>query len=108
GSGEQYWSVISLADQVAALRFLIDTPQLSGAVNLTGPEPVTNARLTEVLGRVLGRPTLFAVPEFALRAVLGEMAVEVAGSHRVLPKRLLEAGFEFRHRDAEAVVRAAL
>ncbi|MEU9126716.1 TIGR01777 family oxidoreductase [Kitasatospora sp. NPDC048540] len=108
GSGDQYWSVISLDDEVAALRFLIDTPELSGPVNLTGPEPVTNRRLTEAIGRVLGRPTAFTVPRFALDAVLGEMAVEVAGSHRVVPRRLLEAGFEFRHRDPESVVCAAL
>lgn len=108
GSGEQYWSVVSLADEVAALRFLIDTDGLSGPFNLTGPEPVTNRELTAVMGRVLGRPTPFPVPEFALKVALGEMAVEVAGSHRVVPRRLLEAGFTFRHPDAEAAVRAAL
>lgn len=108
GSGEQYWSPISLADQVAAIRFLIDTPELSGPFNLTGPQPVTNRELTAAMGRVLHRPTPFPVPEFALRAVLGEMAVEVVGSHRVVPSRLLEAGFRFRHPDAESMVLAAL
>jgi len=108
GSGEQYWSVISLADEVAALRFLIDTPELSGPFNLTGPEPVTNRELTAAMGRVLGRPTPFPVPEAVLRVVLGEMAVEVVGSHRVVPKRLLEAGFRFRHPDVDSAVRAAL
>ncbi|MFJ1702198.1 TIGR01777 family oxidoreductase [Kitasatospora sp. NPDC088346] len=108
GSGEQYWSVISLADEVAALRFLLDTPEVSGPVNLVGPDPVTNRRLTEVLGRVLGRPTVFTVPHLALQAALGEMAVEVSGSHRVVPRALLDAGFVFRHPDAESVVRAAL
>ncbi|GAA2144411.1 TIGR01777 family oxidoreductase [Kitasatospora kazusensis] len=108
GSGHQFWSVISLADEVAALRFLIDTPGLSGPFNLTGPEPVTNRELTEAMGRVLGRPTPFPVPEFALKAALGEMAVEVAGSHRVVPQRLLDAGFAFRHPDIDSAVRAAL
>ncbi|WP_030269091.1 TIGR01777 family oxidoreductase [Streptomyces sp. NRRL B-24484] len=108
GSGGQYWSVLSLADEVAAMRFLIDRADLSGPVDLTGPRPVTNAELTEVLGRVLGRPTVMAVPEIALRTVLGDMAVEVVGSHRVLPERLLAAGFRFRHPDAESMVRAAL
>lgn len=108
GNGHQYWSVISLADEVAALRYLIDTPELTGSFNLTGPAPVTNGELTELIGRVLGRPTLFAVPEFVLKAVLGEMAVEVVGSHRVVPARLLEAGFRFQHPTAEAAVRAAL
>lgn len=108
GSGEQYWSIISMADEVAALRFLIDNESLSGPVNLTGPEPVTNRQLTEALSRALRRPAVFAVPEFALRAALGEMAVEVAGSHRVMPKRLLEAGFTFQQADVDSVVRAAL
>ncbi|WP_420492757.1 TIGR01777 family oxidoreductase [Kitasatospora camelliae] len=108
GSGEQYWSAISLADHLAALRFLIEEDSLSGPVNLTGPDPVTNRELTEALGRVLGRPTVFPVPGFALKAVLGEMAVEVAGSHRVLPRRLEEAGFVFRHPDVEAILRAAV
>lgn len=108
GSGDQYWSVISLADEVAALRFLIDTPDLSGPFNLTGPEPVTNRELTAVMGRVLGRPTPFPVPEIALKAALGEMAVEVAGSHRVVPRRLLDAGFRFQHPTIDAAVRAAL
>ncbi|MEV7023962.1 TIGR01777 family oxidoreductase [Kitasatospora sp. NPDC093558] len=108
GDGRQYWSYISLADEVAALRFLIDRDDLSGAFNLTAPEPVTNAELTAALGRVLGRPTPFPVPEAVLKAVLGELAIEVVGSHRVVPRRLLDAGFEFAHTDVDAAVRAAL
>ncbi|GJF34647.1 epimerase [Kitasatospora sp. NE20-6] len=108
GSGGQYWSIIALADEVAALRFLIDRREMSGPVNLTGPVPVTNAELTEALGRALGRPTALAVPSFALKAALGEMAVEVAGSHRVVPSRLLAAGFRFRYPDVDAAVQAAL
>ncbi|GAA1969245.1 TIGR01777 family oxidoreductase [Kitasatospora viridis] len=108
GDGGQYWSFISLADELAALRFLIDRPELSGPVNLTAPHPVTNAELTAALGRVLRRPTPFPVPEAVLRLVLGEMAIEVVGSHRVLPAKLLAAGFEFAHPEVEAAVRAAL
>ncbi|MFC8454437.1 TIGR01777 family oxidoreductase [Kitasatospora sp. NPDC057223] len=108
GSGSQYWSYISLADEIAALRFLIDHPDIEGPVNLTAPEPVTNRELTAALGKALGRPTPFPVPEAALKAVLGELAVEVAGSHRVVPGRLLEAGFRFRHPDVGSAVRAAL
>jgi NAD dependent epimerase/dehydratase family enzyme len=69
---------------------------------------VTNAELTASLGRVLGRPTLLPVPEFAMKAVLGELAVEVTGSHRVVPKRLSEAGFRFAHPEVDDAVRAAL
>lgn len=108
GSGRQYWSFVSLADEVAALRFLIDRDDLAGAFNLTAPDPVTNAELTAALGRVLKRPTPFPVPEAVLKAALGEMAVEVAGSHRVVPKRLLAAGFRFAHPDVESALRAAL
>ncbi|KJS63659.1 TIGR01777 family oxidoreductase [Streptomyces rubellomurinus] len=108
GDGQQYWSLISLADEVAALRFLIDREDLSGAFNLAAPEPATNAELTAALGRALGRPTPFPVPEAVLKAVLGELAVEVVGSHRVVPRRLLDAGFRFEHPDVDAVVRAAL
>ncbi|OKI27723.1 TIGR01777 family oxidoreductase [Streptomyces sp. CB03911] len=108
GSGDQYWSFISLADEVAALRFLIDRKDIEGPVNLTAPQPVTNRELTAAVGRVLGRPTPFPVPEAVLKTVLGELAVEVAGSHRVLPARLTEAGFRFRHPDVESAVRAAL
>ncbi|MGA5816390.1 TIGR01777 family oxidoreductase [Kitasatospora sp. NPDC094028] len=108
GDGQQYWSLISLADEVAALRFLIDREDLAGAFNLAAPEPATNAELTAALGRALRRPTPFPVPEAVLRAVLGELAVEVVGSHRVVPRRLLDAGFRFAHPDVDSVVRAAL
>lgn len=111
GNGRQYWSAISLEDHIAALRFLLedrgDVP-LSGPVNLTGPEPVTNREATRVMGRVLRRPTVCAVPGPALRLVLGEFAEDVLGSQRVLPKRLLEAGFVFAHPGIEDAVRAAL
>ncbi|MBL1066700.1 TIGR01777 family oxidoreductase [Streptomyces sp. 7-21] len=109
GSGRQYWSFISLRDHVAALRFLLreDCP-LSGPVNLTGPEPVTNREVTRAMGRVLRRPAVFAVPAPVLRLVLGEFAGDVLGSQRVLPGRLLAAGFSFAHPGIEEALRAAL
>jgi hypothetical protein len=108
GSGRQYWSVISLADTVAALRFAIDTPELSGPVNFTSPEPVTNRDLTTALGRALHRPTVFPVPGFALRLALGGFADSILYSQRVLPGRLLGTGFQFTHPTAEAALKAAL
>ncbi|MCL7423618.1 TIGR01777 family oxidoreductase [Streptomyces sp. YS415] len=108
GDGSQYWSYVSLHDEVAAIRHLIAADGLSGPFNVTAPEPLTNREITEVMGRVLGRPTLFAVPAPVLRTVLGEMAGDVLGSARVVPKRLLESGFAFAFPDAEAAVRAAL
>ncbi|KMO97030.1 TIGR01777 family oxidoreductase [Streptomyces roseus] len=108
GDGRQYWSFISLRDEIAALRHAIDTPGLSGPLNLTAPEPVTNQEVTAAMGRVLNRPTLFPVPAPALRLALGEFAGDVLGSQRVRPARLLESGFTFRDPDIDQSIRAAL
>ncbi|AXE27713.1 TIGR01777 family protein [Streptomyces globosus] len=108
GSGRQFWPFISLHDEVAALRHLVDTPELSGPVNLAAPEPVTNREVTAAMGRVLHRPTLLAVPAPALRVVLGELAQDVLGSQRARPHRLLRSGFVFRHPGIEDALRAAL
>ncbi|MFB9467640.1 TIGR01777 family oxidoreductase [Streptomyces cinereospinus] len=107
GNGRQYWSFVSLHDEVAALRHLLDRDDLSGPFNLTAPEPLTNREVTAAMGRVLRRPTLFAVPEPVLRAVLGEMAGDVLGSQRVVPRRLLESGFAFAFPGIEEAIRAA-
>lgn len=109
GSGETWWSWISIADEVRAIRHIIDTP-LSGSVNLTGPNPVTNAELTKVLGRVLRRPTLLPVPRFALEALLGkELAASLLfTSARVLPEKLQQSGFEHVHPTIESALRAVL
>ncbi|MGW2747629.1 TIGR01777 family oxidoreductase [Streptomyces sp. NPDC001450] len=107
GDGQQYWSYIALHDEVAAIRYLVDHDTLSGPFNLTAPQPLTNREITEAMGRVLHRPTLFAVPEPVLRTVLGEMAGEVLGSLRVVPKRLLESGFTFAFPGIEDAIRAA-
>ncbi|WP_073947144.1 TIGR01777 family oxidoreductase [Streptomyces kebangsaanensis] len=108
GDGRQYWSFIALHDEVAALRHLVDTGSLSGPVNLTAPQPLTNREITAAMGRVLHRPTLLSVPAPVLRGVLGEMAGDVLGSARVVPKRLLESGFSFAFPGIEDAVRAAL
>jgi uncharacterized protein (TIGR01777 family) len=108
GSGRQYWSWISLEDEVRAIRHLLEDDSVSGPVNLTGPVPETNATVTRTLGHVLGRPTVAAVPSLALKLVLGELAQQILGSHRVLPARLLDAGFRFRHSDIEAALRASV
>ncbi|MFE4666890.1 TIGR01777 family oxidoreductase [Streptomyces sp. NPDC056716] len=108
GDGRQYWSFIALHDEVAAIRHLIDRADLSGPFNLTAPEPLTNREITAAMGRVLHRPTLLAVPSPALRAALGEMAGDVLGSQRVLPRRLLESGFVFAFPTIEDAVRATL
>ncbi|MFF2961174.1 TIGR01777 family oxidoreductase [Streptomyces sp. NPDC057963] len=108
GSGRQYWSFIALHDEVAALRHILDTESLSGPVNLTGPDPVTNGEVTAAMGRVLRRPTLFTAPAPALRIALGDFAEDVLGSQRVLPGRLLDSGFVFAFPGIDAAIRAAL
>jgi uncharacterized protein (TIGR01777 family) len=107
GSGKQYWSPISLQDEVRALVFLL-TADVSGPVNLTGPHPVTNSEATAAMGLALHRPTLLPVPAIGLRLVLGEFAAEPLRSQRVLPKALLAAGFTFDHPTVADAIRAAL
>ncbi|MFH0520220.1 TIGR01777 family oxidoreductase [Streptomyces sp. M41] len=107
GDGRQYWSFVSLHDEVAAIRHLIERDDLSGPFNVTAPTPLTNHEITEAMGRVLRRPTLFAVPAPVLRSVLGELAGDVLGSQRVLPARLLESGFTFAFPEIESAIRAA-
>ncbi|MFI6338198.1 TIGR01777 family oxidoreductase [Streptomyces sp. NPDC050535] len=107
GSGEQYWSFVSLHDEVAAIRHLIDSESLSGPFNLTAPEPLTNREITEAMGRVLHRPTFLATPAPLLRLALGEMSSDILGSQRVLPTRLLESGFTFAFPTIEDALRAA-
>lgn len=94
GSGKQWWSWITLHDQVRAIDYLIDS-DLSGPVNLTAPNPATNSEFTAALARALRRPALFPVPGFALKVALGGFSTEILGSKRVLPERLNESGFVF-------------
>ncbi|WP_406015169.1 TIGR01777 family oxidoreductase [Streptomyces sp. NBC_00984] len=108
GNGRQYWSFIALHDEVAALRHILDTESLSGPVNLTGPDPVTNSEVTAAMGRVLHRPTLFTAPAPALRIALGDFAEDVLASQRVLPGRLLDSGFVFAFPGIDGAIRAAL
>jgi len=95
GSGKQYWSFISLRDEVAALIALLEDERYRGPVNLTAPHPVTNAEVTAAMGRVLGRPTVLPVPAFAIKAALGEFSQDVLGSQRVLPQVLEGDGFSW-------------
>ncbi|TQK44023.1 hypothetical protein FBY35_5501 [Streptomyces sp. SLBN-118] len=108
GNGRQYWSFISLHDEVAALRHLLDTESLSGPFNLTAPDPVTNREVTAAMGRALHRPTLFAVPAPALRIALGELTGDILTSARVLPTRLLESGFTFAFPGIDEAIGAAV
>lgn len=96
GSGAQYMTWIALCDQVGAIRFLLDRPEVTGPVNMCAPEPVSNAAFTQALGEALGRPTILPVPATALRATLGDFAQETALIDlRAEPERLQKAGYSF-------------
>lgn len=110
GDGRQGVSWIALEDWLRAAEFLLHNPSLDGPVNLTAPGPVTFDEFARALGRVLHRPSFLRVPAFAVRLVFGrEMAEEVLLSgQRAVPRRLLEAGFTFRHPELEGALRWAL
>ena len=105
GSGKQYWSFISMRDEIAAIKFVISNSQINGPVNLTAPEPATNAEVTKAMSKIFNRPALFPVPAFALKTLLGEFSQEVLGSARVIPKVLLDSGFEFQDPNIESAMR---
>jgi uncharacterized protein len=94
GSGKQWWSWITLHDQIRAICHLLES-DLSGPVNLTSPNPVTNQEFTAALARALHRPALLPVPGFALKIALGGFSTEILGSKKVLPQALLDSGFTF-------------
>jgi len=94
GNGKQWWSWITLHDQIRAIAFLLEN-KVSGPVNLTSPNPVTNSEFTAGLARAMHRPALFPVPAIALKIALGGFSSEVLGSKKVLPQALTEAGFTF-------------
>ena len=104
GSGRQWWSWVSLDDVVGAVRHVLLTDSLAGPINLTAPTPVTNDDFTKELGRALHRPTLFPLPAFAAKLILGEMAEALLlASARVEPKKLLASGYVFRTPQLKAV-----
>ena len=94
GSGKQWWSWITLHDQIRAICHLLES-DISGPVNLTSPNPVTNQEFTAALARALHRPALLPVPGFALKIALGGFSTEILGSKKVLPQALLDSGFTF-------------
>jgi uncharacterized protein len=103
GNGRQYWPWITLADEVGAIRFLLEH-DVRGPVNMTAPEPVTNAEFTRRLARLVHRPAVAWVPAPALRVVLGEFAGEVLGGQRAVPAVLERAGYRFQHGDLDTAL----
>jgi uncharacterized protein len=107
--GEQFMSWIHLDDEIGILLWALDDDGVSGTINATAPTPVTNRELSKALGRALNRPAIFPVPKLAVAALRGgELADVVAGGARVLPRRALDGGYEFRHPEIDEALRSAL
>lgn len=105
GNGQQWWPWIHIADEVAAIRFLIERADAQGPFNLAAPQLIRQAEFSRALGQALGRPSWLPVPAFALRLLLGEMAAVLLDGQRATPRRLLELGFTFRFPTIEAALR---
>ncbi len=97
GSGQHYFSWIHWQDMIAAIRFLLENKEASGAFNMTAPNPVTNKAFSQALGTAVGMPALLPVPPFALRIMLGEGAELLTVSQRVIPQALSDSGFNFTY-----------
>jgi uncharacterized protein (TIGR01777 family) len=110
GTGRQWWSWVSIDDEVNAILRLIEADTQTGPVNLTAPNPVTNEEFTRTLNGVLRRPTLLPTPTFALKAMFGSEAVDemFLGGQRVVPARLQASGYAFRHPELEGALRHLL
>ncbi|HEX3779772.1 MAG TPA: TIGR01777 family oxidoreductase [Pseudonocardiaceae bacterium] len=108
GNGGQYWPWISLADELAAIRFCLEHDGISGPVNLSGPAPVTNQEFTKAFAESLGRPAPWVIPGFALHLVFGTELVEEAmlAGQRAVPRALETAGFDFTHTTVQAALAA--
>jgi uncharacterized protein len=108
GSGRQYMSWVEREDTLGLLLFALEQPELTGPLNVTAPEPLTNAEVARALGAALHRPAVLPVPGFVLKAVMGKMSEAVLGGQRVLPRRALEAGYRFQHPELPGALRALL
>ncbi len=98
GSGKQYMSWVDIHDVVRAFEYILENESIEGVVNLTAPQPVTNAEFTSAMGKALHRPTVLPAPAIALKIVLGDMAQEMLlEGQKVLPKKLTESGFKFEY-----------
>ncbi|MFC6713497.1 DUF1731 domain-containing protein [Branchiibius cervicis] len=105
GSGRQWFPWIALPDQVAALLFLLDNPQITGPVNLVAPAPVRQKELAHALGSAYHRPAVLPAPSFALHAVLGEFASDVLTSAKIVPEVLQDNGFQWEFSTIDTVAR---
>ena len=108
GHGRQYWSWIALDDLLYLILHALKNPQLQGPINAVAPHPLSNRQFTQILGRVLRRPTLLPTPAWALKLLMGEVADFAIASQRVIPQRLLDAGYQFAYPELEPALRHML
>jgi len=105
GNGRQWFSWIHIEDLVRAYLFLLEHQEISGPVNFTAPNPVRNKELAQWLGRILGRPAFLPTPGFMLRLVLGEFGSILLEGQKVIPQKLLQAGFQFQYPEIAPALR---
>jgi uncharacterized protein (TIGR01777 family) len=108
GNGRQWYSWIHIADEVSAIRFLIENPGAVGTFNLTAPNPLPNKDFGKTLGKVLNRPSWIPVPGFILNILFGEVATVVVDGQRVISKRLLDLGYQFKYPELESALKNLL
>lgn len=105
GSGKQWFSWIHMDDEVGIIKYALEHESVSGPVNATAPNPVTNKELSSAIGRALSRPSWLAVPGFAIKLALGELGGLVLTGQRVLPEKVLEAGYKFKYTDIDLALK---
>ncbi len=108
GSGQQYLSWIHIDDLLRAYRFLLENESAQGIFNTTSPDPVTNAEFANALGKAMRRPSLVPAPAFAIKLALGEASTLILDGQRVVPARLLEAGYQFKYKNLEDALSSLL
>ena len=109
GDGKQFMSWISIKDEINAILFIINNQTITGAVNLTAPNPVNNYEFTKILGKVIKRPTIAPLPGFIARIMFGEMADAILlTGNKVYPKKLIDAGFSFEHSTLDKALESVL
>jgi uncharacterized protein (TIGR01777 family) len=108
GNGKQWFPWIHIADEVRAIRFVLEHKKLTGPFNLAAPQTVQSSEFSDILGQVIGSHSRRSVPEFMLRMMFGEMVDVLIASQRVLPQRLLKEGFQFKFEDAKSTLKDLL
>lgn len=106
GSGRQWFSWIHRDDIIGIIKFALENESISGPLNLTAPTPVTNKEFSRALGRVLRRPSIVAVPGFVIKLTLGELGAVLLTGQRVLPEKVMKAGYRFKYSDVSEALKA--